>query len=53
MPDTGLPSPAVPATQALQQPAQQVQHMPQLNWPHFKPEFSGKPEEDAEHIYLE
>ena len=22
--------------------------MPQLNWSHFKPEFSGKPEENAE-----
>ena len=22
--------------------------MPQLNWPHFKPEFAGKPDEDAE-----
>ena len=22
--------------------------MPQLNWSYFKPEFSGKPEEDAE-----
>ena len=22
--------------------------MSQLNWSHFKPEFSGKPEEDAE-----
>ena len=22
--------------------------MPPLNWSHFKPEFSGKPEEDAE-----
>ena len=22
--------------------------MPQLNWSHFKPEFSEKPEEDAE-----
>ena len=22
--------------------------MPQLNWSHFKPEFAGKPEEDAE-----
>ena len=21
---------------------------PQLNWPHFKPEFAGKPEKDAE-----
>ena len=31
--------------QALQQPAP---HIPLLNWSHFKPEFSGKPEEDAE-----
>ena len=23
-------------------------HRPQLNWSHFKPEFAGKPEEDAE-----
>ena len=22
--------------------------MPQLNWSHFKPEFTGKPDEDAE-----
>ena len=22
-----------------------------LNWSNFKPEFSGKPEEDQEHIY--
>ena len=22
--------------------------MPQLNWSHFKPEFAGKPDEDAE-----
>ena len=28
-------------------PAPPVQ-MPQLNWSYFKPEFSGKPEEDAE-----
>ena len=54
MADVGLPAPAVHAPQAPQvlqapqQPAQQVQHMPQLNWSHFKPEFSGKPEEDAE-----
>ena len=31
--------------QALQQP---VMHMTPLNWSHFKPEFSGKPDEDAE-----
>ena len=28
-------------------PAPPVQ-IPQLNWPYFKPEFSGKPEEDVE-----
>ena len=33
--------------QILQQPVQQVQKMPHLNWSHFQPEFSGKPEEDA------
>ena len=48
------------APQALQQPvqppvdpnqpvpAQSIQHVPQLNWSHLKPEFAGKPEEDAE-----
>ena len=56
-------APVLQAKQALQQPLQPVQspvapdqpvptqpmpHMPQLNWSHFKPEFSGKPEEDAE-----
>ena len=40
------PAPADPAApQALQQPAQPLVH---LNWSHFKPEFSGKPDEDAE-----
>ena len=29
-------------------PAQPIQCMPQLNWLHFKPEFAGKPDEDAE-----
>ena len=51
MADTGQQAPAVPAPQALQapqQPAQQAPHIPYLNWSHFKPEFSGKPEEDAE-----
>ena len=37
--------------QTQQQPAQQVQQMPHLNWLHFKPEFSGKPE-DAEAHFL-
>ena len=29
-------------------PAQQEQQLVHLNWSHFKPEFSGKPDEDAE-----
>ena len=44
--------PAPPGPLAWQQPAQQVQQMPHLNWSHFKPEFSGKPEEDAEAYLL-
>ena len=48
MAEAGLQAPyipAPPAPHAQQQPAQQVPH---LNWSHFKWEFSGKPEEDAE-----
>ena len=38
------------APQVLQQP---VLHMSPLNWSHFKPEFSGKPDEDAEaHLFM-
>ena len=51
MADTGPQAPGIPApqaTQASQNLAQQTQHVPQLNWSHFKPEFSWKPEEDAE-----
>ena len=41
-----LPAPPVPqALQASQQPAP---YMPPLNWSHFKSEFSGKPDEDAQ-----
>ena len=40
------PPPADPASpQAPQQPGEQLVH---LNWSYFKPEFSGKPDEDAE-----
>ena len=39
--------PAVP--QASPQPAPQMVH---LNWSNFKPEFSGKPDEDAEATLL-
>ena len=55
MADAGLQAPAAPAPQAPQAPqqhAQQAQHILQLNWSHFKPEFSGKPEEDAEAYLL-
>ena len=38
--------PPVPPNQPI--PTQPIQHMPQLSWSHFKSEFSGKPEEDAE-----
>ena len=41
--------PASPA-QLIVSPRQPIQPgpMPQLNWSHFKPEFTGKPDEDAE-----
>ena len=32
----------------MQQCTQQAQQVVNLNWSHFKPEFLGKPEEDAE-----
>ena len=51
MAEAGLKAPdipAPPAPQAQQQPTRQVQQMEHLNWSYFKPEFSGKPEEDAE-----
>ena len=58
---SALPAPQAPQTpQAPQPPAQlqvpnnqpvpiqPIQHMLQLNWSHFKPEFTEKPEEDGE-----
>ena len=53
--------PNLPPNQPNQtnQPPNQVQNLPaamahlqQLNWSYFKPEFSGKPEEDAEEHLL-
>ena len=51
-------APATPTTTPVQLPAQPDQLVPLtqaaqhahgvLNWSHFRPEFSGKPEEDAE-----
>ena len=48
--DVPAPNPPPPpadsaALQAPQQLGKQVVH---LNWSHFKPEFSGKPDEDTE-----
>ena len=42
----------VPPMQPI--PAQSIQpaHIPQLNWLHFKPEFAGKPGEDADTYLL-
>ena len=53
-----LEQPNLPPNQP-NQPPNQVQNLPvaiahkqQLNWSYFKPEFSGKPEEDAEEHLL-
>ena len=42
--------PTQQATHPVQptQQVQQVQQLTQINWSHFKPQFSGKPEEDVE-----
>ena len=56
----GIPAPpptAAPAQAGQQAPQQQEHHAPptqqgqqivHLNWSHVKPDFSGKPDEDAE-----
>ena len=50
MPAPTAPQPPVQPTQLPIPPAQPIQpiHVPQLNWSHFKPEFTGKPDKDAE-----
>ena len=42
--------PPAPPVQLPVPPEQQIQpgHMFQLNWSHFKPEFTGKPDKDSE-----
>ena len=46
------PPPAQQEPQEPQQAAQPEQQIIQLNWSHFKPEFSRKPDEDAEtHLF--
>ena len=51
MAEVGLPGPAPqPPQQPPWQPLQpqQAQVHLHMNWSHFKPEYSGKPEEDVE-----
>ena len=45
-----VPSVQLPTPPAKPIPTQPIQpaHVPQLNWSHYKPEFAGKPDEDAE-----
>ena len=57
LPPHPIPAQAGQLTQQQQQehpapPAQQGQQIVHLNWSHFKPEFSGKPDEDAEAYLL-
>ena len=40
--------PIVPPAQPIPPQLIQPTHVPQLNWPHFKPGFMGKPDEDVE-----
>ena len=48
-----IPAPLAPQTlQQPTQPTQQAQQIVHLNWSHFRPEFSGKSEEDAEAYLL-
>ena len=46
-----LQDPPAPVPNPMLPPAPPVQ-IPQLNWSYFKPEFSGKPEEDVEAYLL-
>ena len=45
--------PVQPPTQPIVLPVQLIQPdpMPQLHWSLFKPEFTGKPDEDQKHIF--
>ena len=60
LPTAQVPVQPAPAVQLPVEPAQhdllvpQVQpvHLAPLNWSHFKPEFAGKPEDDAEAHFL-
>ena len=57
-PAAQVPAPQLPPVQPVKLPVppnqpvptQQIQHMLQVNWSHFKPELVGKLDEDAENI---
>ena len=44
----GVPAPNPPPTQQQENNTGQQQQVVHLNWSNFKPEFSRKPDEDAE-----
>ena len=44
--------PSKPTTTRIQDQAGQQQQVVHLNWSNFKPEFSGKPDEDAKAYLL-
>ena len=46
--EEGVPAPYPPPAPAQAPQAPQGQQLVHLNWSYFKPEFSGKPDEDAE-----
>ena len=48
MADLPAPLHAKPALPAPNQPAVQVPAAQQINWSHFRSDFTGKPEEDVE-----
>ena len=55
MAEAGLQAPnilALQAPQTQQHPTQQEQQQLHLNWSHFKPKFSGKPEEEEAEAHL-
>ena len=54
VPHASLVQLPAPPAQPIVPPVQPVQPVPmlQLNWPHSKPEFAGKPDEDAETYLL-
>ena len=52
-PPAPQPPPIVPHVLPIPVQAIQPAHVPQLNWSHFKPEFTGKQEKMQRHIFLE